>query len=137
MIVVDTNVLAYLYFPSAYNNEVEELQRYEQEWIAPALWKSEFLNVSSLYFRKKLISLTDTFEAFEKADELVVTLEVHSVFKSIMTLIEKSSCSSYDCEFIALAQNLGTKLITYDKKILFEFPSIALKPEDYLTQFKK
>jgi predicted nucleic acid-binding protein len=53
-----------------------------------------------------------------------------------MELLATSMCSSYDCEFIALADQLNTMLITYDKLILKEFPEIAIKPEGYLAQLK-
>lgn len=136
MIVVDTNVLSYLYFPSDLNASVERLQHRESDWIAPVLWRSEFLNVATLYYRKKLISIQDISEAYEKANEFVITFEIHSEYKDILTLVTSSVCSSYDCEFVALAENLATKLITYDKQLLREFPSLTLTPENYLAQLQ-
>lgn len=136
MIVVDTNVLGYLYFPSDLNSNVEKLQERERDWIAPVLWKSEFLNVAALYYRKKLITLPEAVEAFEKANEFVITFDIHSEYKEIFSLIASSACSSYDCEFVSLAKSLAIKLITYDKQILQEFSGLALKPEDYLVQLK-
>jgi len=50
----------------------------------------------------------------------------------VLALVEKNSCSSYDCEFVALAQCLDTKLVTQDKKILKEFPSTAISIADFL-----
>jgi predicted nucleic acid-binding protein len=134
VIVVDTNVLSYLYFPSPFNSAVEALQKYKKDWIAPVLWKSEFLNVASIYYRRKLISLSLISEAFENANEFIITFDIHSDYKEIIELIASSPCSAYDCEFVALAKALNTNLITYDKQILTEFPSIALRPEDYLAQ---
>lgn len=46
--------------------------------------------------------------------------------KSILELVRDSDCSAYDCEFIALADRLGTKLVTMDKKLLKAFPSRAV-----------
>lgn len=136
MIVVDTNVLSYLYFPSSENGVVEQLKKQEKDWAAPELWKSEFLNVATLYFRKGLISLPDTIEAFEKANEFILSFEIHSAYKDILAFVKSSSCSSYDCEFIVLAQKLDAKLITYDKQLIYWFPAIAIKPEDYLAETK-
>lgn len=35
-------------------------------------------------------------------------------------------CSAYDCEFVALARTLSTKLVTMDVKLLRAFPGIAV-----------
>ena len=44
----------------------------------------------------------------------------------MLELVRDSDCSAYDCEFIALALQLGTKLITMDKKLLRAFPACAV-----------
>jgi predicted nucleic acid-binding protein len=42
-----------------------------------------------------------------------------------MQLVNRSECSAYDCEFVALAKYLGVPLVTADNKLLREFPGIA------------
>ena len=133
MIVVDTNILGYFYFPSSENDAVERLRLFEKEWAAPELWRSEFLNVASLYFRKGLISVPDVIKAFEDAHKFVLTFEIHSEYRDVLDLVKASSCSSYDCEFVVLAEKLNTRLLTYDKKLLHWFPNVAVKPEDFLA----
>jgi predicted nucleic acid-binding protein len=54
MIVVDTNILAYLYLPTAFSEQAELLLMRQPKWIAPVLWRSEFRNVLALYLRKKI-----------------------------------------------------------------------------------
>ena len=44
----------------------------------------------------------------------------------ILDLVAASDCSAYDCEYVALARHLNLKLVTYDKKILHNFPDIAV-----------
>ena len=136
MIVVHTNILAYLFFPSAWSTRAEELKSRINDWVAPDLWKSEFLQIASLYYRKELISWQEAVEAFEMANEFVLSFEIHSAYKEIMTCAKNSSCSLFDCEFVVLAQKLGTKLVTYNNQLLQEFPNIAIKPEDLLAQTK-
>lgn len=53
----------------------------------------------------------------------------------VITLINESNCSSYDCEFIALAHHLNIPLVTQDKKILKEFPSTAITVADFLSRY--
>ena len=112
---------------------MERLRLREKEWAAPQIWRSEFLNVAAQYFRKGLISVPEAIVAFEDASEFVLTLEIHSEYKEVLKLVKTSSCSSYDCEFVALAEKFNTMLLTYDRKLLQSFPSIAIKPEDFLA----
>ena len=37
-----------------------------------------------------------------------------------------STCSAYDCEFVALARDLQIPLITVDRQILNDFPETAI-----------
>lgn len=132
MIVVDTNIIAYMTFPSAYSSVVGLLHQKNPEWEAPLLWKSEFLNVISLYYRKGLINYAETLTALDFAERLIGSRERHIDPKTVIEAVVSSTCSSYDCQFVVLARQLGTKLITYNKKLIREFPRIALTPEVYL-----
>ena len=136
MIVVDTNVLAYLYFPSSQNSAVEELYKKNSLWIVPPLWRSEFRNIAALYFRKGLLSYEHIQDAMIKAEELVWGYEEPVKSDEVFALKKKSACSAYDCEFVALAVRLNVPLLTYDKKILQEFPEIAVTIEIYLGSHK-
>jgi predicted nucleic acid-binding protein len=103
-------------------------------WEVPVLWKSEFLNVVALYFRKKLITYQQAVQSIEYAEKLVNHHE--HVISPVMTMevIAGSACTAYDCEFVALAKSLETKFVTFDKQVIKDFSEIALKPEDYIAQ---
>ena len=45
---------------------------------------------------------------------------------AVLELVRNSDCSAYDCEFIALAMKLDTKLVTMDKKLQRAFPKRAV-----------
>jgi predicted nucleic acid-binding protein len=55
--------------------------------------------------------------------------EVNST--QVMSLVSDSSCSAYDCEFVALADDLNLQLVTFDEKIIREFPDIAISPKEF------
>jgi predicted nucleic acid-binding protein len=132
MIVVDTNIIAYMTFKTEVTKSVEDLHSRDPVWEAPVLWKSEFLNVLATYFRKKLLLKNEMIDALQFAEKLVDG-RTHGVLPSdVIDLVSVSQCSSYDCEFVALAINLDTKLVTYDKRILSQFPAIAVTPDDHL-----
>lgn len=133
MIVVDTNIISYLLFPSEKNEIVEELQLKDGIWVAPPLWQSEFRNVTALFFRKNIITFEDGLEAIGKAEIIMGGFEMQVKSNTVFQLVKESTCSSYDCEFVALAQDLQVPLITYDGEILKTFPSIAQTPEQLLA----
>ena len=49
----------------------------------------------------------------------------------VMDKVSRSNCSSYDCEYVALADDLGCHLITSDKQILKEFPGLAINLKEF------
>jgi len=134
MIVVDTNIISYLLLPTPYSDSVDTLYKLDSYWVAPALWKSEFRNVLALYLRKEIITLEKALQLQEKAESIMIHNEFDISSSQVLTLVDKSSCSSYDCEFVALAHHLNAPLITQDKKLLREFPSTAASVASFLSQ---
>jgi predicted nucleic acid-binding protein len=132
MIVADTNTIAYLYLHSEKTALAEQLLKTDSHWVAPRLWKSEFRNVLTLYIRKNILSMEDTLIIIQLAETLLLQNEYEVSSSSIMNLVSASNCSAYDCEFVALAKQLDTPLITADKKIIKAFPDIAKTIEDFL-----
>ncbi len=134
MIIADTNIISYLLLPTSYTDSVEKLYKIDPDWSAPILWKSEFRNVMALYLRKKIITLEKAMQLQDTAESVIIQNEYDVSSSQILALINESNCSSYDCEFVALAHHFDTKLITQDKKILKEFPSTATSVSDFLSQ---
>ena len=46
----------------------------------------------------------------------------------VLELAIDTGCSSYDTEFVVLAQHLGCRLLTFDRKLLKLFPDLAMQP---------
>jgi predicted nucleic acid-binding protein len=125
MIVVDTNILASLYLPTEHTQKVEALLAKDPEWIAPTLWRSEFRNVLAHYLRKRLLTFDQALAIQNEAEALLQDNEFIVNSHDILQLVQNSECSAYDCEFIALAQNMNIQMITMDKKVLKYFPETA------------
>ncbi len=134
MIVVDTNILAHFWLPSEHTELCDQLFQWDSEWVAPLLWKSEFRNVVTLYLRKELIDLSEALQISEKAESQMKDREFHLNSIQVYSLVEKSECSAYDCEFVSLAVDLNLKLITMDKRILRSFPEFAARPLEVITK---
>jgi len=134
MIVVDTNILAYLYLPTGFSEQAELLLLKQPKWIAPVLWRSEFRNVLALYLRKEILTLEQAYDIQTEAETLLAGNEYDVPSLDVLRLIEASECSSYDCEFVALAKRNNTVLVTEDKKILKQFPKITMSLAEAISQ---
>ncbi len=132
MIIVDTNVLVYLYIQGEYTASVEKLLDIDSTWIAPVLWRSEFRNELALYIRKKLISVDHALKITAEAEELMAENEYQPSSDAVLALVHASTCSAYDCEYVCLAKQFDTPLITEDKKILVEFPQYTASINQFI-----
>lgn len=126
MIVVDTNVLAYLYLPNKYTVAAESLLEQDPEWAAPILWRSEFRNILAGYLRRKSLTFDQALSLQREAEGMLGGLEFEVDSSAVLELVRASDCSAYDCEFVALADKLATRLVTMDGKLLRAFPKRAV-----------
>ena len=126
MIVVDTNLIVYLFLESIGKEQAERVRAFDPEWVAPLLWRSEFRNVLVIYMRRAIL-LPGQALVIAKNSELMMQGKEYPVSSEhVLRLAAGSRCSSYDCEFVALAQELGVKLVTADKRVVSEFPETAI-----------
>jgi predicted nucleic acid-binding protein len=125
MIVVDTNILAYLYLPCEFTPRAEALLADDADWVAPVLWRSEFRNILAGYMRRGSISFEHAYSLQREAESLLSGAEYDVDSLEVLKLARDSDCSAYDCEFVVLAKRLGIKLYTMDKRILRAFPAHA------------
>lgn len=125
MIVADTNILVYLYLPTPFTPHAEKLLEMDSVWVAPFLWRSEFRNVLALYLRKGLITYQKALQIQQEAELLMSGNEYDIKSLGVLSLVNHSKCSTYDCEYVSLAISLDTTLFTMDKKVLSEFPDVA------------
>jgi len=126
VIVVDSNVVAYLYLPGEHTERAEALLEKDADWAAPLLWRSEFRNVLAGYMRRKTLTFETARELQMEAESLLAGAEHEVDSRLVLELIRDSDCSAHDCEFVALAMSLGVKLVTEDKKLLKAFSKHAV-----------
>jgi predicted nucleic acid-binding protein len=126
MIVVDSNIVAYLYLPSDYTASAEALLLQDANWGAPLLWRSEFRNILAGYVRRKTLTFEAALGLQLEAENLLADSEYEVDSRRVLELVRDSDCSACDCEFVALAMTLGVKLVTMDAKLLKAFPKYAI-----------
>lgn len=126
MIVVDTNVLAYLLIPGKHTDAAEQLLLSEPEWAAPLLWRSELRNVLATYVRLKHMDVADAVALHRRAADIIGSDEYDIDTSDVLRLAKASGCSAYDCEFVSLAEYLDVKLVTADAKLAKAFKNRAV-----------
>jgi predicted nucleic acid-binding protein len=126
-------VLAYLLLEGGRSDVAECVVVRDPEWAAPLLARSEFRNVLAIWMRRGALSLDAALLALSKAEVRMQgrLLEVPS--RDVLEIAERSGCTAYDCEFVALARQLGTLLVTSDRQVLSAFPETAVSPEGFIA----
>jgi len=125
VIVVDTNIIAYLLIPGPWTEAAEDLLQSEPVWAAPPLWRSEFRNILAGYLRRGTLSFEQTVALQSTAESLLAGHETSVDSGAVLELVRGSNCTAYDCEFVALARQSGSVLYTLDAKLLAAFPDTA------------
>jgi predicted nucleic acid-binding protein len=131
VIVVDTNVIAYLLMPGDKTPEARRTLERDAVWAAPLLWRSELRSVLAVALRHRGLALTDALNVMEAATTLMADGEYAVPSAAVLRLAADSTCSAYDCEFVALAQELGVPLVTADRQVLTVFGGTAVALERY------
>ncbi len=128
MLVADTNVLIELFQPTLNAEAVQAVWASDQDWHLPGLWIPEFRHILLKYLRagailpdQALAILTDANAQFAQRTISVNTAEC-------LAIAHRHGRSSYDAEFVVLAQQLQCPLLTFDRKLPQLFPDVALKP---------
>jgi predicted nucleic acid-binding protein len=126
MIAVDVNCLAYLWIPGEMTGLAERVLRKDPHWAAPFLWRSEFRNILATYVRRGNLTMEKAADCLRGAEEQMAGREYLVSSELVMQEIARSRCSSYDCEYAAVARHLGVKLVTSDAQVLHEFAQLAV-----------
>jgi predicted nucleic acid-binding protein len=132
VIVVDTNLLVYFFVRSEYSVEADRAFLKDPNWIAPLLWRSEFLNVLTGCLRKGIMGLDVAIEIAGEAELLMQGGEYSVGSLDVLRLAAGSRSSAYDCEFVALARELNVPLVTTDRQLLSDFPDVAKSLEEFV-----
>jgi predicted nucleic acid-binding protein len=131
VIVVDTNVIAYFFINGDRTTQAEVVFEHDSEWVVPYLWRSEFRNVLGLYLRQGYILREDAISIYQEAENLMQPSEFEVDGIAVIRLAQESGCSAYDCEFVSLAQQLGVPLITADRRLIANFPTVVISLETF------
>ncbi len=134
MIVADANTVVALVLPEDGSTLVELLQRADPMWVAPPLILSELRSVFSKLVRSHRQTPDEGMALLSLAVEALEAVTFEPDPRRVFELVAASGCSSYDCEYVAVAEELGCRLATFDREVLGAFPAIAVHPRELVGQ---
>lgn len=124
MVVVDTNILAYLLIEGDRTVDAQALFRRDAEWRSEGFVLIEFSNILATYQRSGALSRSVT-EGMLATAERVVTGLVNLPHGRALKLAAEFSVSAYDARFLGAAQNLEVRLVTEDARLRAAAPALT------------
>ncbi len=132
MIPVDANILAYYFIESPFTELARQVFVKDKEWVVPPLWRHEFISILLKIARQGTQSEADLLTIWENANALLEGNEKEVDMRQAFHLAIQQRVSSYDAQYIALAQTLGIPLVTEDRKLRQAAPDLTVSMQDFL-----
>lgn len=133
MIVADANLIGYLLVEGEHTPLAIQVFEKDPDWYVPLLWQSETRSLLTNYLRHDLLTLDKANQIMDEAHDLMIAHERFISSSLVLELVAASRCTSYDCEYIALAKEMNLILVTFDKQVVEAFPKIAVFPQDFMN----
>ncbi|MGH7441267.1 MAG: type II toxin-antitoxin system VapC family toxin [bacterium] len=132
MIVVDTNILVYLFVQGPKTGLAKRLLEHDPQWILPTLWRHEFHNVLVTHVQTKRLSQDQAERIWEKVVDLLADSEREADMAAALRMALEYKLTGYDAQFLALAEAQGVFCLSEDKALKVRAPAGRVKSlEDY------
>ena len=79
------------------------------------------------------LGFADAVWIAEKAEAVMEGREYAVRSADVLKLVEQTGHSSYDCEYVALAEAEGVRLVTGDRAVVRRIPDVAVLLEDFVA----
>ena len=133
MLLIDTNIVAYLLIDGDYTEAAQQLRRMDPDWRSDAFLMIEFTNVLAAYIASKRMTLPLARDFLAKADALLDGKLGRIPNAAALTIAARYRVSAYDARFLALAHQLGCRLVTEDARLRAAAPALTQSIADALT----
>ncbi len=133
MLLIDTNIVAYLLIDGDHTEAAQELRRSDPDWRSEAFLLVEFTNVLAAYIASKRMTLPLAQDFLAKAEALLDGKLGRIPHAAALTMAARYRVSAYDARFLALAYQLGRRLVTEDAKLRAAAPALTQSLTDALA----
>jgi predicted nucleic acid-binding protein len=125
MVLVDTNVIAPLYVRSARTEAVEELFARDAVWRTEPLALIELSNILITYERSRYITAATARDCLNRAAAFLQPQLFRVSHQAALEAALDYRVTAYDARFLALADQLGIRLITEDARLRAAAPALT------------
>jgi predicted nucleic acid-binding protein len=125
MVLVDTNVIAPLYVRSARTEAVEELFARDAVWRTEPLALIELSNMLITYERSRYITAATARDCLNRAAAFLQPQLFRVSHQAALEAALDYRVTAYDARFLALADQLGSRLVTEDARLRAAAPALT------------
>jgi predicted nucleic acid-binding protein len=129
VVLVDTNILAYLLIEGDRTALAQALYERDPDWRSEAFIMVEFSNIVATYVRTQAMTHKQGLGLLTEAQVLMPTLTTLQHSQGFETAAE-FRISAYDARFIAVAKQMRVKLVTEDAKLRTAVPAWSISLDE-------
>ena len=133
MVVVDTNILAFLLIEGDRTRDAQTLFARDAEWKSESFLLIEFSNILATYVRAGSLRRNDAQTLLGEAEKRMRGL-VNLPHSRALRVAEEFAVSAYDARFLGAARTLGARLVTEDTRLRAAAPMLTVSLADALGQ---
>ena len=133
MIVVDANIIVYRAIVGGKTALARQVEQLDSAWAVPLLCRHELANVLLQQMKHKRISNGEILSAWSDFEAIIGGNEHEVPMPEVVLLANERGITAYDAQYIWLAQDLNTKLVTEDRKLLASSPRESLSMGQYIA----
>ncbi len=133
MQIVDTNIVAYLLIDGHQTSAAQALRARDPDWRSEAFLLVEFTNVLASSVASKRMTLPLARDFLTSATGLFDGKMEHLQHSLVLEAAARYRVSAYDARFLALAEQLGRRLVTEDAKLRKAAPGLTQSLNEALT----
>ena len=132
MIVVDTNVVAYLLIEGDRTREAQTLFARDRDWKSDGFVLIEFSNMLASYLRSGRLSRTQALALLATAEKNMRGL-VSLAHDEALRIAATFAVSAYDARFLGVARSLRHRLVTEDARLRAAAPALTMSMAEALS----
>jgi predicted nucleic acid-binding protein len=125
MLLIDTNIVAYLLIEGDYTEAAQDLHGRDPDWRSEAFLLVEFTNVLAAYLATKRMTFSLAQDFLTKAVALLDGKLARIPHPTVLALSDRYRVNAYDARFLALADHLGSRLVTEDARLRAAAPALT------------
>ncbi len=125
MLVVDTNIIVPLYVRASVSEAVRELRERDAVWRTDPFALIEFSNVLATYERARYLTKAMAQECLAHAQSFLRPHYFSVKHEAALELAIRHRLTAYDGRFLALAHQLGSRLVTEDARLRAAAPALT------------